>query len=318
MDAAAGEPHLRVFKALRDAGELTARVNLAINRRPGRRRQPRRHTIAQAKALAAQADPTGRCRTGRALAASSRSSWTASSTRPADTGALLTPYLRNTGTDAAPNWVPGTNLGELYYTPASLKALMLAAADAGWTCTCTPPATAPCARARCGLRRAQPRPGADFRPAIAHDETVAVADYPRFAALDVMATMSFQWAQRAPYSIGETESHLGPERFARMEPSAACARRRARRPRQRLADRPVRHLPRAEGRRHALGRPDQPAQRSEPRADLRRADQCRPRAVARRRAAAITMNAAHQLRIETQSVRSSRQVRRPDRARRTS
>jgi predicted amidohydrolase YtcJ len=65
--------------------------------------------------------------------------------------------------------------------------------------------------------RAQ-RPKADFRPAIAHDETVAVADYPRFAALDVMATMSFQWAQRAPYSIGDTENHLGADRFARMEP----------------------------------------------------------------------------------------------------
>lgn len=33
--------------------------------------------------------------------------------------------------------------------------------------------------------------------------------------------MSFQWAQRANYSIGETEKHLGPDRFARMEPSGS-------------------------------------------------------------------------------------------------
>ena len=55
-----------------------------------------------------------------------------------------------------------------------------------------------------------------------------MADYPRFAALDVMATMSFQWAQRAPYSIGDTENHLGAERFARMEPSGSLRRAGAR------------------------------------------------------------------------------------------
>ena len=74
----------------------------------------------------------------------------------------------------------------------------------------------------------QALPSADWRAAIAHDETVAVADYPRFAALDVMATMSFQWAQRAPYSVGDTEQHLGAERFARMEPSGSLRRAGAR------------------------------------------------------------------------------------------
>jgi predicted amidohydrolase YtcJ len=33
--------------------------------------------------------------------------------------------------------------------------------------------------------------------------------------------MSLQWAQRASYSIGDTQNHLGPERFARMEPSGS-------------------------------------------------------------------------------------------------
>ena len=61
-------------------------------------------------------------------------------------------------------------------------------------------------------------PATDFRPAIAHNETVAVADYPRYKTLGVMASFSFQWAQQAPYSVGETEAHLGPDRFARMEP----------------------------------------------------------------------------------------------------
>jgi len=61
-------------------------------------------------------------------------------------------------------------------------------------------------------------PATDFRPAIAHNETVDPADYARYKALGVIGSFSFQWAQQAPYSIGETEHHLGPERFARMEP----------------------------------------------------------------------------------------------------
>jgi predicted amidohydrolase YtcJ len=57
-----------------------------------------------------------------------------------------------------------------------------------------------------------------FRPVIAHNETVAVADYPRYAQLDVMASFAFQWAQQAGYSVGDTQYHLGEDRFQRMEP----------------------------------------------------------------------------------------------------
>ena len=222
MDAAAGEPHLRVFKALRDAGELTARVNLAINLDPATANSAPADAIAQAKALTAQADADGPVPAPGVHSRIVKVFLDGVVNAPADTGALLTPYLRNIGTEAAPQWVESTNLGEQYYTPASLQALMLATVDAGLDMHLH-------ATGDRGVRTVldavaatrQARPGADFRPAIAHDETVAVADYGRFAALDVMATMSFQWAQRAPYSIGETESHLGAERFARMEPSGS-------------------------------------------------------------------------------------------------
>ena len=222
MDAAAGEPHLRVFKALRDAGELSARVNLAINLDPATANSAPAEAIAQAKALAAQADADGPVPAPGVHSRVVKVFMDGVVNAPADTGALLTPYLRNIGTEAAPQWVQSTNLGEQYYTPASLQALMLATVDAGLDMHLH-------ATGDRGVRTVldavaatrQARPGADFRPAIAHDETVAVADYGRFAALDVMATMSFQWAQRAPYSIGETESHLGAERFARMEPSGS-------------------------------------------------------------------------------------------------
>lgn len=225
MDAAAGEPHLRVFKALRDSGELTARVNLAINVDAQNANSAPADEIAHAKALAAQADAGAAAPAPGVFARVVKVFMDGVVNAPADTGALLTPYLQNIGTDAAPQWVQGTNLGQLYYTPASLQALMRAAVDAGLDMHLH-------ATGDRGVRTVldavqatrQVRPGADFRPAIAHDETVAVADYGRFAALDVMATMSFQWAQRAPYSIGDTENHLGAERFARMEPSGSLRR----------------------------------------------------------------------------------------------
>ncbi|MEO8060663.1 MAG: amidohydrolase [Burkholderiales bacterium] len=219
MDAAADETHARTFKTLHGAGELTARANFAITLSPDAAASSPSGTIAAAKMLATSIDQ------GALVAAPGLNSRVVKIfmdgvvNAPGDTGALLTPYYTNAGTSAAPNWVPGTNLGAIYYPANVMKPLALAAADAGMDIHLH-------ATGERGVREAldafenvrTQRPGVDFRPAIAHDETVAVADYPRFAALDTIATMSFQWAVRAPYSIGETESHLGPDRFARMEP----------------------------------------------------------------------------------------------------
>lgn len=229
MDAAAAEPHLRVFKALRQSGELTARINLAINVDPEHANAAPLDEIANVKALAAQADADAPAPAPGVRARVVKVFVDGVVNAPADTGALLTPYLQDIGTEAAPQWVPSTNLGQLYYTPASLQALMLATVDAGLDMhlhATGDRAVRTVLDAVAATRQA--RPGADFRPAIAHDETVAIADYPRFAELDVMATMSFQWAQRAPYSIGATENHLGAERFARMEPSGSLRRAGAR------------------------------------------------------------------------------------------
>jgi predicted amidohydrolase YtcJ len=229
MDAAADEPHVRVFKALRAAGELTARVSLAINLDPATANNAPGTAIAQATALTAQTD-MGAASTAPGVRAHTVKVFVDGVVNaPADTGALLTPYLQNIGTDAEPQWVAGTNLGQLYYTPSSLQALVQTAADAGLDLhlhATGDRAVRTVLDAVAATRQA--RPDANFRVAIAHDETVAEADYARFAALDVMATMSFQWAQRAPYSIGETENHLGAERFSRMEPTGSLQQAGAR------------------------------------------------------------------------------------------
>jgi predicted amidohydrolase YtcJ len=219
MDAAASDIHGKTFKALQQSGELTARANFAIALVPEMAAVSPADTIAAAKATSTAIDQGTPVAAPGLRARIVKVFMDGVVNAPADTGALLSPYFTNTGTDAAPNWQPGSNIGSVYYPPEVLKPLMLAAADAGLdfhSHATGERAVRQALDAYENLRRQ--RPNADFRPAIAHDETVAVADYPRFAALNVSATMSYQWAQRASYSIGETENHLGPDRFARMEP----------------------------------------------------------------------------------------------------
>lgn len=229
MDAAAGKPHFQVFKALRDAGELTARVHLAVNIDPALANSAPTEAIAQAKALAALAGSDASAPAPGIQSRTVKVFLDGVVNAPADTGALLSPYLQNVGTDDAPQWVAGSNLGQLYYSPESLRSLMLAAVDAGLDMHLHATGDRAVRTVLDGVEATRAaRAGADFRVAVAHDETVAVADYGRFAAHDVMATMSFQWAQRAPYSIGETENHLGAERFARMEPSGSLQQAGAR------------------------------------------------------------------------------------------
>jgi len=229
MDAAAGEPHGKTFKTLQQAGELTARANFAITLSPEAAASSPAQAIADAKALATKIDQGAPAVAPGLNARIVKVFMDGVVNAPADTGALLTPYLTNAGTDAAPNWVAGTNLGTVYYPPEVLKPLMIEAAGAGLDMHLHATGERAVRQTLDAVEnlRAQ-RPTADFRPAIAHDETVAVADYPRFAALDVMATMSFQWGQRAPYSIGDTENHLGADRFARMEPSGSLRKAGAR------------------------------------------------------------------------------------------
>lgn len=222
MDAAAGPDQGSTFTALQQAGELTARAFLAVPLAADAAASSPVLTVADAKALAQIYDqgeggaaPNLRFRHVKVFADGVVNA-------PADTGALLTPYRMNAGTESAPNWVPGINRGNLYFPPEVLNPLMAEAARAGLDVHVHATGDRAVRTALDAVAYARTQvPGADFRPAIAHNETVDPADYARFQALDVIASFSFQWAQRAPYSVGETENHLGPERFARMEPSGS-------------------------------------------------------------------------------------------------
>ncbi len=224
MDALSGPENGKAFTSLQKSGELTARALLAIKLDPAAAAADPVKTIAEAKALASTYDqgevnvaPGVNMRHVKLFMDGIINA-------PADTGAMLTPYLHNSGTDKAPKWTPGKNLGELYFPPQVLNPLLLQAVKAGLD----PHLHATGERAvRDALDSVayvrKELPGTDFRPAIAHAESVDPADYSRFKALDVTATMSFQWAQQAPSTVDGTSDHLGAARFARMEPSGSIA-----------------------------------------------------------------------------------------------
>ncbi len=229
MDAAAGPDQAKAFKALYEAGELTARANFAILLPHGDTASNPDRIVADARALAARIDQGAPTAVPGLSAHTVKLFMDGVVNAPADTGALLTPYFRNSGTAADPHWVAGTNLGELYYPPDKLREILDKIADAGLDVHIHATGERAVRQALDAIEGVRARrPAADFRPSIAHAETVATSDYARFSLLETTATMSFQWAQRAAYSIGDTEHHLGPERFSRMEPSGSLHRAGAR------------------------------------------------------------------------------------------
>lgn len=225
FDALSGPENGKAFITLQQSGELTARALLAIKLDPAAAAADPAKTIAEAKALASTYDQG---ETNVAPGVSMRHVklfMDGIINAPADTGAMLTPYLHNAGTDKAPKWAPGKNLGELYFPPQVLNPLLLKAVEAGFDPHLHATGDRAVRDSLNGIEYVrQQLPGKAFRPTITHNESVDPADYPRFKALDVTANMSFQWAQQAPSTVDGTSDHLGAARFARMELSGSIAR----------------------------------------------------------------------------------------------
>jgi predicted amidohydrolase YtcJ len=67
------------------------------------------------------------------------------------------------------------------------------------------------------MRKAHP--ANDVRPAIAHDEIVDPADYPRYADLNALPVLSFQWERPNADVNPQAPRTLGPVRVALCEPA---------------------------------------------------------------------------------------------------
>jgi predicted amidohydrolase YtcJ len=139
---------------------------------------------------------------------------------PAFTGAMLEPYLENRGTADKPDWQPGTNRGPAsYFSQAALTTTLNLLAKARIDPHIHVDGDRAVRESLDALAALRKMPaGGRVRPALAHAEIVAPADYTRFAQLDVTPVLSFQWAKPAPDTVGALQDYMGPARYALVEP----------------------------------------------------------------------------------------------------
>ncbi|MYN26516.1 amidohydrolase [Duganella levis] len=141
---------------------------------------------------------------------------------PAFTGAMIEPYLTNKGTPEKPDWQPGPHNGPpSYFTPEALRTTLKELARAHIDPHIHVDGDRAVRESLDAIEdlRATPE-GKRVRPALAHDEIVDPADYPRFAQLDVTPVLSFQWGKPAPDTLGALKDYMGPRRYAVVEPQA--------------------------------------------------------------------------------------------------
>lgn len=229
LDAAADESNVAAYAALQKEGKLTVRAHFAIVISPVEGRDPEKAIIAITQ-LAKQYDqgpiqirPTITVRNIKLFLDGVISA-------PSFTGAMLAPYFANQGTPQSPQWKSGSNRGpDVYFPPEVLKLLLLKAAAAGLEPHLHTDGDAAVRAALDGIEamRAQ-YPGPSIRAATAHDEIVAPMDFPRFARLDIIPVLSFQWGKPAADTIEGAKDFLGPDRFKILEPQGFLYRSGAR------------------------------------------------------------------------------------------
>jgi predicted amidohydrolase YtcJ len=224
LDAAATPKTLAAFAGAEKDGHLTARAHFAVLVRPPEGRDPKK-AVLLLKSMARQYDQGEVVPEPRMTVRNLKMFLDGVITAPAQTGAMLAPYFVNQGTAASAHWVPGNNRGPDVYFPAPvLSAMVIEAAKAGFE----PHMHADGDRAvHEGLDAIESLrkqfSGREIRAAIAHDEIVEPADFPRYAPLDAIPVLSLQWEKPAPDTIDNARDYLGPARFKYMEPAAVLA-----------------------------------------------------------------------------------------------
>jgi predicted amidohydrolase YtcJ len=223
LDAVAEPEDLAAFSAVRKAGKLTVRAHFAPPIRPAEA-GALTAAVARVVSLRKQYDEGA---IGPAPAITVRNAklfLDGVIAAPALSGAMLEPYRRNAGTAEHPQWVSGDSRGPVVYFPAeALASVLVALGRAGIDPHLHADGDGAVHAALDGiaaLRKALP--AADIRPAIAHDEIVAPADFARFKSLNVTPVLSMQWGKPAGDTLG-LRDYFGPDRMKILEPAGLLA-----------------------------------------------------------------------------------------------
>jgi hypothetical protein len=227
FDAMALERDLAAFAGVERTGALTARAHFAILITPPEGKDPE-------KAVAAVAELAHRYDEGAVRMAPSLTVRNVKLfldgviSAPALTGAMLEPYFEPQGSGA--KWAQGKNRGPDVYFPAPvLRALVIAAAGAGFEPHMHADGDRAVHEGLDAIEALRARfPDKDIRAAIAHDESVDPADFPRYKKLNAIPVLSFQWEKQASDTVDNARDYLGPARFKYIEPAAFLANAGAR------------------------------------------------------------------------------------------
>lgn len=131
---------------------------------------------------------------------------------PAQTAAVLKPYL-----DA--NGKPTSTVGDLYFQPKPYHSLITKLDRAGLTVHVHAIGDRAVRASLDAFEAARNTNGPrDNRHQISHLQLVDPADFPRFAALGVIANMQFEWGKRDASNVAPLEPYLGPERYRYLYP----------------------------------------------------------------------------------------------------
>lgn len=228
LDAAAPSESLNAFTVVRRAGGLTARAHFAPVIKP-KEAGDLPGAVARVVAFAKQYDNGAISRSPGITVRNAKLFLDGVIAAPALTGAVREPYLMNAGTAEKPHWVPGPSRGPaVYFSADALATVLVDLGRAGIDPHMHADGDGAVHAALDGieaLRKALPN--TDIRPAIAHDEIVEPADFPRYKPLGAIPVLSFQWEKPAGDTLGLT-NYFGPARMKILEPagllSAAGAR----------------------------------------------------------------------------------------------
>ncbi len=213
LDADAETVDIESFTAVQRAGGLTARAHFAPPIRPAADLDADK-AVTAVKALATKFDQGPLQPSPTISVHNTKLFLDGVITAPAFTGAMLEPYLTRAKDRGPPVYFPAT----------TLRALLLGLARNGLE----PHMHADGDRAvREGLDAIEAMrkefPESKIRAAIAHDEIVNPADFPRYARLGAIPVLSFQWEKPAPDTLEGARDYLGPARFRYMEPAGYLA-----------------------------------------------------------------------------------------------
>jgi predicted amidohydrolase YtcJ len=224
LDADAEPADIDSFTAVQHEGGLTVRGHFAPPIRPAKDLDAEK-AVAAVKAIATKFDQ-GPLRPAPTISVHNTKLFLDGViTAPAFTGAMLAPYFVNQGTEAKPRWVPGKDRGPAVYFPApQLRALLLGLARNGLEPHMHADGDRAVHEALDAIEAMRKEfPESRIRAAIAHDEIVDPADFPRYSSLGAIPVLSLQWGKPAPDTLEGAREYLGPARFKYMEPSGYLA-----------------------------------------------------------------------------------------------